>query len=165
MIPMASKMPPLDSLAQNDQNEVRHDFSVMWCLCHWHQFQLTTIFSGITTFLKSRHLTWCVTWHFWWCDTIDTGFTWLQWQKCWCHVMSFKLVLESHDSDMSSMAPLYSLDQDDWNEVQHYVFDHVTLVTALSSCDTDGIVNDTIPFCRSWQLEWDAVWLLSHVTL
>ena len=49
-----------------------------------------------------------------------------------------------------SMTPMYSLDQDYQNEVQHDLFHHVTpLAPALASCDDDSVVNGTIGFLWS----------------
>ena len=45
----------------------------------------------------------------------------------------------------SSMAPLYSLGQDDKNEVQQDFFGHAT-PWALTSCHADGTVNGTTAF-------------------
>ena len=51
-----------------------------------------------------------------------------------------------------SMAPLYSLGQDDENEVQHDIFGHVTpLVQLTVYLDTDRFVNGTTALLRSRQ--------------
>ena len=52
----------------------------------------------------------------------------------------------------SSVVPLHSLGQDDQNEVQHYIFGHVTAwVPALASHDISGVNNGIIAFPRSRQ--------------
>ena len=44
-----------------------------------------------------------------------------------------------------SMVPLYSLGQNDQNEVQHDFFGHVmSLMMAFMSCDANGVINGTI---------------------
>ena len=46
---------------------------------------------------------------------------------------------------ISSMAPLHSLFQDDWNEMQHYFFGCVTsFVLAWASCDANSVIDGTI---------------------
>ena len=56
--------------------------------------------------------------------------------------------------------PYHFLGQNDPNEVQHEYFRQVTtLIQALSSCDANGVINDTIIFLRSRWLNKDATWL------
>ena len=52
------------------------------------------------------------------------------------------------------MAPLYSIGQDDWSEVQHDMGGPVKPMVPLSvSRDHDGIINDTISFFISRRLK------------
>ena len=47
----------------------------------------------------------------------------------------------------SSIATLHSLGQDDWKDLQHYIFGHVTpLALASASHNKDSLVNGTIAF-------------------
>ena len=52
-----------------------------------------------------------------------------------------------------SIAPLYSLGQDNWTNVQHNLFVHV-MALMLVSYDADSVISGTIPFVRSiWSKE------------
>ena len=60
------------------------------------------------------------------------------------------LVIHDNDDIINKMAA--SLVQDDWNDIQHDLFSHLTLlVLASASCDAKGIVNSTIVFIK---LRW-----------
>ena len=75
------------------------------------------------------------------CDVIGTSVTimWCWWYCQWHHCM---------------------LAQDNWNKMLHHLFGHVMpLPLALTSCDTDGILNSIIAFIRSWWLKCGATWL------
>ena len=64
----------------------------------------------------------------------------------------------------SSMAPLYSLGEDDQNEIQHDFFGHLMpLALALTSCDADSIINGTIAFLSLRQLNLDTTWFFDNV--
>ena len=60
---------------------------------------------------------------------------------------------------LSIFWPVYSLGQDDWNEVQHDFFGQVILL-ALAPCDAKSIVNATTALNRSTQLKWGTTWHL-----
>ena len=127
----------------------------------------------------------------WWC-----------WHWHQCHMMPLVPALASHDANcvtngtitllrsrqlewgamslfdhVSSMAPLHSLGQDSWNEVQHKFFGNVTpLVSAFVPYDATSVrirvmwchwhqcwhymmpINGTTLFLRPRQLKWDATW-------
>ena len=72
---------------------------------------------------------------------------WCHWHWYQHHVMQTTLL----------MVPLHSLGQDDQNEVQHDVLDHVTaLAQASTSNYANGIVNGTITFLISKWSKWCA---------
>ena len=59
------------------------------------------------------------------------------WCWCQCHIMS----------TVSSMVPFHLLGQDDQNEMQHDLFDHVVpLPSTSASCYANGIINGRIIF-------------------
>ena len=68
----------------------------------------------------------------------------------WCHLYQCHVMLMA-----SSMTPLHSLGQDNWNKVQNEMFGHVTSLVLVSH-DVDGIINGTIPFLWSRWSKWGA---------
>ena len=82
---------------------------------------------------------------------------WVMWFH-WCqhqhHMMSLA----------SSMAPLHSLGQDDWNEMQHDFLGLLTPLMPVSvSHTTFGIINGTTAFLRLRWSKWGVTWLFGHV--
>ena len=52
-----------------------------------------------------------------------------------------------------SVAPLHSLGQDIWNEVQYVISYHV-MPLAVVSHNTNGIINGTWHWCQHWYHQW-----------
>ena len=94
-------------------------------------YDVDGVINGTIAFLKSKQLKWGTT--FWSCDTFgtDTGSMWCQ---------------------MQSMTPLHSLGQDDHNEGQYYVFDHL-MPLASASNNANSITSGAILFLTSRQLK------------
>ena len=161
-----------------------HDILVT---CHiWHQSQVTctNIGNGTIAFLKLRQLKQGVTWLLWSCNAIGIGVSKLggrqhhQWNHCipkvkmirirsfydlLGHVTPLALELASCDTNGIVNGTTHSFSQDNWNEVLHSFFHHVTPL-ALASQHTNCIVNGTIAFNRSRGSKWGATWHFSHVT-
>ena len=132
---------PLHSLGQDNWNVVQHAFfHVMWLTQLLASCDVNSIINYTTEFLWSMQSKWGITWHFQACDIIISALV---------SLMPMAL----------SIAPFYSLGQDDQNEFQHNFFSHViTLALALVSNDDDGIINGTTPFLKSRQSKWGATW-------
>ena len=74
------------------------------------------------------------------------------------------LMLVSHDAKNFEMTPLHSLDQNDWNQVQHDIFGHVIpLVQVSTICTANNIVNGIIAFLGSRLSKWGAILVYGHV--
>ena len=82
---------------------------------------------------------------------------WCHWY--WCH---YHLITTA-----SSITPLHSLGQDNWNDMLHdflVMWCHwhwchmMPLALASAQCDADGIINGTTGYLRSRQLQWSATW-------
>ena len=104
IIPMALSMAPLQSLAQDNRNNVQHDVFVTWS--HWHHHQhyvLPTASSKALLHFRPKWLKWRATLLLIMCH---------QWQECQCQVIM----------TLSSMPQLHSLDQDDQNGVENDFF-------------------------------------------
>ena len=54
MVPLASRMASLQSLNQDNWNEMQHDSLVMWCHWHWHQCHMIPTTSSMAP-LHSLH--------------------------------------------------------------------------------------------------------------
>ena len=144
MVPLASQSVSHDANSiingtiifwgHDDKNEVQHDLfgHMMPLALASASHDAHSNVNSTTTLHRSRWLNLSATWLLWSCDIIGTsiGIT----QGWWA----------------LSMAPLHSLDQDNWNEVQPYSFGHaMPLAHALASHDTTGIGNGTTAFIRS----------------
>ena len=175
-MPIAPSMAPLHSWGQNKRMRCNMSFLVMWCHWHWYQCHMmwmvlsiaplhslgqddwnevepdtlshvmslalasvshnaNGVINGTIAFLRSKQSKWgnMTSWS---CETFSTTITCCPWHLQWHH----------------------SLGQDYWNGMQHDdFFSHVTaLVAALSSHETNSVVNATISFLRSRQSNWDA---------
>ena len=109
----------------------------------WHN----GIVNGTIAFTRSRWSHWGTPCCFWSSDTTGTGFL--------HHMMPTVL----------SMAPLYLLGQDAWNEMQYYFFGHVIPLAVVSaSHDADNIMDVNIVFIKLIQSKWGATQLCCHVT-
>ena len=96
---------------------------------------------GTITFLRSRQLKWGV---------ISLFGHWYHWHWILCHMILTVL----------PMAPLHSPHQDNWNEVQHHGYDHVTpLVLTSTLCDSNSIINGSIAFLWTRWSKWSATLL------
>ena len=168
---MVLSMAQLHSLGHSHQTEVKQNFPVMYC--HWYQHccHMMLTLSSMAPLCSLGEDKWNKMWYdfghvmliapvpapyytvgivnstvlfvrSWW---LKEGATWLVCQH-WHHMawMASPIIL------------LYLLVQDDWNEIQHVFFCHLTLLALASeseSCDVSGIVNSTIVFIQSRQLE------------
>ena len=131
MMPMTSSMTPFNAFGQDKWNMVQHEFLVMWY--HWCWYQHHVMLISMVP-LHSLSLETDIRCHM-------TFLMWCNWH--W------------HQHHMTPMAPLQSLDQDNWNEVQHEISDHVMpLAPALVSNDACSITTDTVAFLTSRQSKW-----------
>ena len=97
---MALSIAPLHVIAQDDWNEMQHDFSgyIMLFALMLASHDDISIVKGTMKFLASRQSKWGKTGLFWSGNTlaIAISITWCHW--CWCHMMSLVSVSVSHNA-------------------------------------------------------------------
>ena len=111
MMQMASSLASLHSLHQDNWNEMHHDLLDIWFLWHWHQFHIMPKVSSMAQlhslcFCHVMPLTSTLAWH----DATGIGVS-----VMWCNCTGVSIMM----STAPRMAPLYSLCQDNQNEVHH----------------------------------------------
>ena len=183
-MPIAATMALLHSLGRDDWTEVQHDCSGHVTPLPWVSVSCDAddMMNGTITFFRSRYSKWGATWHFghvmplalalvshYANVVINATITFLRsrqsnWDASWHFWPPDALAPALHDAMASSVAPLYSLGQDDQNKVQHDFLSHVTpLQPAMTSHDANVVINGIITFPRSIQSNWkkhDCFWVM-----
>ena len=120
-------MVQLHSLSQDNWQEVQHDVVVIWCHCHWNQCHMMQTAPSLA-WLHPDIISIEMRYHVYFLSFvpigISTGITICQWH--WCHVMPLHMCWHHVMWTELSMVPLYSQSQRDKNDVQHYLFYHLT---------------------------------------
>ena len=180
-------------LRSKNQNEVQHDFLVIWCHWYWHQFHIMPTTSSMAplhsvvydNYNELQH-DFLDMWHHWHhhmmpltlvSASYDTGsiihgtiaFLKSRWSKWGVQHDFLAMCWHWHWNEMmlvvSSMASFHSLGQDNQNVVQHhFLVSLIPLVHVSVWHEADCFVNTTITFLRSRQLKWAATWFYGHVT-
>ena len=139
-------MAPLNFLGQDDRNEVQHDFFGHVIPLALVSCDVDSIFNGIIGFLRSRQLKLGPIVLTWSCGTIGISVGITPNHRHWCqHWLTLMT---------SSMLPLHSLCQHNWNGVHHVM----SVALVLASYDTDGVINGTITFPRLRWPKLGATW-------
>ena len=127
---MTSSIAPLHLLIQDDQNEMQHDFSVIWHCWHWYQHHGMPMALSIAPLLSLGWDDWNNVQH-------NILAMWCHWCCCQWHMILM----------VSSMVPFHLLVQDDQIEMQlDFIAQVMPLAPASTLCDTNDIINGTTAF-------------------